>query len=352
MMQHPASASDLGGQMLFAAEERKQVKRILREEKIYMAAGTLLMTVLCIMPVWNSAELLQNANYVFWAGRWVPQMLIFLTFGCVVLFVVTVVIFFKASHNRSEQTIMMLSNIFITLLGIVLLLMSMVLTHQSLVTYGNLLHHCDYSEETHELFHHSQWLQDIRRQPGCLDKESVEECVGFEAKWPYTGFLKNLESDFRCRGFCFKPLPPMPVSLLSTSSSLANSSMPPQRMPRQKSVLGTALLSEINDASTRTTLFHGSTLRQALVEASEESAIAAATSVGRDPLTLFSKAKYKNSCEGVAARGMRYFAGDIGNMTFYQGIYLIVIAILTGFLKICGFCVRSDNNDVEQRWKV
>merc|ERR1719487_3098733 len=60
------------------------------------------------------------------------------------------------------------------------------------------------------------------------------------------------------------------------------------------------------------------------------------------PPTLFSDANYKASCEGMAARDMRNFAGDIGFQTFYQGIYLVLIAIATGFLKLIGFCVRKD----------
>ena len=62
------------------------------------------------------------------------------------------------------------------------------------------------------------------------------------------------------------------------------------------------------------------------------------------PPTLFSDANYKASCEGMAARDMRNFAGDIGFQTFYQGIYLVLIAIATGFLKLIGFCVRKDTD--------
>merc|ERR1719258_231454 len=62
------------------------------------------------------------------------------------------------------------------------------------------------------------------------------------------------------------------------------------------------------------------------------------------PPTLFSDANYKASCEGMAARDMRNFAGDIGFQTFYQGIYLVLIAIATGFLKLIGFCVRRDTD--------
>ena len=41
------------------------------------------------------------------------------------------------------------------------------------------------------------------------------------------------------------------------------------------------------------------------------------------PPTLFSDANYQASCEGMAARDMKNFSGDIGFQTFYQGIYLV-----------------------------
>merc|ERR1719313_391286 len=65
------------------------------------------------------------------------------------------------------------------------------------------------------------------------------------------------------------------------------------------------------------------------------------------PPTLFSDANYQASCEGMAARDMRNFAGDMGLQTFYQGIYMIAIAICTGFLKLLGFCVRKDRDPPE-----
>merc|ERR1719488_431810 len=57
--------------------------------------------------------------------------------------------------------------------------------------------------------------------------------------------------------------------------------------------------------------------------------------------TLFSHTLAQASCEGMAARDMRNFAGDIGYQTFYQGIYLVVVAIITGFLKLIGACLAG-----------
>merc|ERR1719162_2496721 len=94
----------------------------------------------------------------------------------IVLYVVTILAFFTYSRPsvRTEQTIMMIANIFITLLGLVLMLISLPLSRQSIETYNNLMHRCDYSEQTHRMYEYSQVLHNIRRTPECAKQFSVE----------------------------------------------------------------------------------------------------------------------------------------------------------------------------------
>merc|ERR1719159_456519 len=87
------------------------------------------------------------------------------------------------------------------------MLASGMLTHQAELTRTNLLYRCDTSEQTHRLYEYSQVLHNIRASPECAKKFSVEECDGYESAPPYTSFLKTLESDFRCSGFCYKANP-------------------------------------------------------------------------------------------------------------------------------------------------
>merc|ERR1719382_562604 len=95
-------------------------------------------------------------------------------------------------------------------------------------------------------------------------------------------------------------------------------------------------------------------MTDAQAEAAEVEAVKAAVArepdgtneeTSRYPPTLFSDANYQASCEGMAARDMRNFAGDVGYQTFYQGIYLVLIAIATGFLKLIGFCAQKPMQD-------
>jgi hypothetical protein len=94
------------------------------------------------------------------------------------------------------------------------------------------------------------------------------------------------------------------------------------------------------------TAFAASTLTAAVSEAlgsvNVKVAVSEAPVVSPYPPTLFSDANYQASCEGMAGRDMKNFAGDIGYQMFYQGIYLVLIAIATGFLKLAGFCSRRD----------
>merc|ERR1719356_609026 len=94
---------------------------------------------------------------------------------------------------QTEQTIMMIANVFITLLGIALMLVSLPLSRQSVATYNNLMHRCDYSPQTHRVYEYSQVLQNIRQSPG------------YEDAHPYTSFLKTIENELRCSGFCYVP---------------------------------------------------------------------------------------------------------------------------------------------------
>jgi len=288
------------------------------------------LTMLCVVPIWNAASLLHDDNYVFWAGRAVPLWLITLCVVIIVLYVVTILSFFTYSRPsvRTEQTIMMIANIFITLLGLMLMLISLPLSRQSIETYNNLMHRCDYSEQTHRMYEYSQVLHNIRAQPACAKKFSVEECDGYGSAPPYTSFLKSMESDFRCSGFCYKPNPALGAPAPAPAPAAAD---------KGKGKKG--LIQHSSFKTRKHHHHHEDTITPMEVSLSQQSV---GSMENQYPPTLFSDANYKASCEGMAARDMRNFAGDIGFQTFYQGIYLVLIAIATGFLKLIGFCVRRD----------
>jgi len=288
----------------------------------FILAGSFFLIMLGVVPIWNACSLLQDFNYVFWAGTRTPHWIIVVCVLIVFLYAVTAGVFFRRGNApaQTEQTVMMLANVFITLFGLFLMISSLSLEWQANSTSDNLLHNCDTSIQTHRLYEYSQVLQNIRATPACAEKFSVEECVGYQDSAPYTGYLKKLENSFRCAGFCYRPK--------SASSSTQNSLIDLNQQARQRHTDHvTPLALETEGASTK----------EMGLEASESESRASATY----PPTLFSDAGFKTSCDGMAARDMRNFAGDIGIQMFYQGVYLVIISVATGFLKLMGFCVRK-----------
>jgi len=314
-------------------------KKLFNPKNVFIGTGIILLMMLCIVPVWNALALLSDFNYTFWAGSDIPTWMVSSCIVIILLYTITVTVFFTAAKPQvqTEQTIMMIANIFITLLGLVLMLVSLPLSRQSIATYNNLMYRCDYSEQTHRLYEYSQVLHNIRRTPACVEKYTVEECPGYEEAPPYTTFLKEMEGTFRCSGFCYRP---------SGEAALIESKMEPER-ERYLANKGFR-----QDHITPLTLGPSGTALNLAGARAKQGQLAGQvppSTVGRVteatityPPTLFSDANYQASCEGMAARDMKNFSGDVGFQTFYQGIYLVLIAIATGFLKLLGFCVRRD----------
>lgn len=315
--------------------------RLLTPMNVFVVTGCFLLAMLCTVPLWNAAALMESSNYVFWHGKTVPSYILILCLGVIVLYALTVVTFFQYARPQvqTEQTIMMIANIFITLLGLMLMLISLPLSRQSIDTHNNLMHNCEFSEQTHRMYEYSQVLQNIRSTPKCAAEFSVETCDGYESAPPYTDFLKAMETDFRCSGFCFNQ---KVVSAAAADSAEA---------PADANATVSAVASLLHRAGGRAVRRHRevsvtplallSTERESLAPSAAQSSIIAQP-VSSYPPTLFSDANFQASCEGMAARDMKNFAGDIGYQTFYQGIYLVLIAVATGFLKLIGLCVRRD----------
>jgi len=280
--------------------------KLVTPKSIFTSAGCFLLTLLAIVPLWNATTLLQNSNYVFWADRSIPYWIIVVCVGIVLLYAASIQLFFRNPHDQKqiEQTIMIVASIFITLFGFFLMVASIPLTQQAELTYTNLVHRCGSSEQTHRLYEYSQVLQNIRATPACAVKYSVEECAGYQESAPYTNFLRGMENNFRCAGFCYTA-PAVgfkQATLLSSKQSVRQQSLATDAAQTEKRSL---------------------------------------PSPNMYPPTLFSDLNFKSSCDGMAARDMKNFAGDIGNQTFFQGIYLIFVAIVCGFLKILSFCMRK-----------
>jgi hypothetical protein len=367
---------------------------------IFLGVGVILIILLCILPVWNALALMQDSVYVFWHGKTVPVSMIVVCVVVLVLYMVTITAFFSFAmpQAQTEQTMMMTANIFLTCLGLAFMLVSIPLSRQVDGTYSNLIRKCDYSPETHRLFEYSQVLRNIRLTPDCVTKYSVVECLGYEEAKPYTTFLKDMETNLKCSGFCYMSAG---IPGLDPSAAATVTVAPPSKREERlaEAAVGavtagdqvvsrtvenaTATVDSADEVAANATsdAAHatidaagnvlGTSLRQkrriissaptalaVLSAATKSSSLSRAFGEGRAdfvqgraskkesdvryPPTLFSFSNYQASCEGMAARHMKNFAGGVAGQTFYQGIYLVLIAVVTGFLKLFGFCVRQD----------
>jgi len=329
-------------EQLYGKNPKERLSTSFSPDHVFTWTSILLLVTLMVIPVWNACALLTDENYVYWAGRSVPALMISSCIGILTVYVVTMLLFFKwarPSVRSSEQTVMMVVNMFITLLGLTLMLLSLPLSRQAADTYIALTHRCDYDDLTHRTFEYWTVLNNIRSQPECATKASVEECAGFEVAAPYTTFLKTMETNFRCSGFCWKP----PPVLADTSGSAATTAA-----PAANSATTAAPAAAATTAAPAASLVHIRPHKHAhrhhrMLSFLQEGVVDAPASPF--PPSLFSHTVAQASCEGMAGRDMRNFAGDIGYQTFYQGIYLVVIAIVTGFLKLIGACLARDKAD-------
>lgn len=236
-----------------------------------------------------------------------PQGIIAGCIAIIALYALTVHLFLRKQNRsakamRTENLIMIIFQIFVTVYGLFCIAASQPLTHQAEITFVNLMYQCETSPYTHRLYEYSQVLHNIRATPACAKMYSVEECAGYEEAAPYTPFLKGMENSFRCAGFCMN----MPQAQVSA--------------PKKASKAG---------------------LKQSLLSTDRANSAADTMPVPTYPPTLFSNMNYQASCEGMAARDMKMYAGEIGREMFYQGIYLVSTAAIVGAMTLGSFCIEK-----------
>lgn len=304
---------------------------------VFMAVGTALLFFLSSVPVWNAIALLHDPNYTFWCGRDVPVWIIALCSGVIVLYAFSMLVFFASSRKQAqtEQVILMIAGIFITMLGLVLIITSVPLSQQAVDTYNNLLYRCDVSDQTLHLYDYSQFLQGIRQSEDCKHQYSVETCDGFVEDAPYTKFLKTMEDTFRCSGFCYRER--------LVAEAIASTSLAPARQPVATTLRKIRKKLRRAIAGSQSLLDVGQTQASVQQQKYYPEYPPSRHSVGRGsldyyPPTLFSDSNYLASCEGLAARDMKHFAGDVAYQMAFQGFFLVVIAVVIGFLKLLGLC--------------
>lgn len=240
-------------------------------------------------------------SFFYWVAS--PTTTVILScVGLFLLYLLLLSVFFKYSkqnHREGKSDMHIWSNLlviwssFVLAIGLILMLAAMPVIWDARKANIELFQTCETGDKTRDLYVASQALHTLRLHPRCATEDSVEDCAGYEST-PYTKLLKYMETNFHCSGFCFDPhmLPGGPFGAA---------------VPYERPIGAFA---------------------------------------NPVPPTLFSKANYLASCDGMAARDMNNFVNGSGQRVYHVGMLLIFISMGSLWLKLRGF-FAPDDKEVE-----
>jgi len=323
---------------------------------------------------------LDEPTYTHFMGRTWPHLMITACVCSIVGYALIILVFFRFSRAeyKTEQTVMMIGMVVCTVLGLALLTISQPLSRETLQTYTDLFFQCDYGAKTQRLFEYAMLLQNIRARPDCAKLQSVEECAGYQEAHPHTGYLRVLEARYKCAGFCsggrvVNSAYPMNNLTNATANATANATTGAngttllalgsassgrtsgkltqalQRIAGRRSFQSLAargageLSVEHRDAVLRAKEAADLELREALQESVAEARPPGSSAlrpgvIDNYPPTLFSRANYKVSCEGQAARVLKYEALDVARVLYIEGLALLFTTVAISMVKLAGLC--------------
>jgi len=277
---------------------------------------------------------------------------IFVYFGC------------AAAEFQTEQAVIMINVLIISALGLSFLALSQPLILESRAVAQDLLMNCAHGAHTHKVATYATTLQTLRQSPACTGQASVEQCTGFQASQPMLGFLKQLESQSKCAGFCFTPVPAAAVPASSQVNQLVGNKtdgnstdsfalltrvakpgqQPSPQVQLRSDGFGVAGTEQKGLASALLRFAQSSpgTARGGGALALLQQADQGTGAAGGPLQPLFGQSAYGSgagiSCEGASARALLVQAVSTGRTLYWEGIFLLVVAVVTGLAETGGVC--------------
>lgn len=314
-----------------------------------LIVGTTMLFIMVIIPIWASIRLLYDDIYIYFMGRNLPLITLVSCFAVVFGYVVVMnalIKFGKSEEARTQETFLATFMVFITLLGLCLLLVSMPMQAKCDRVFRDLTMNCDTGKSTAPLYKYYDALLTIRTKPDCITKMSVEQCDGYQASMPYTGFLKYLEGDLMCSGFGYTPPNGSAAAFGASSNSTGSNDTDSASLFQQQAHITQAHVTHRNKLAG---MLHNL--------ASEAGAIGAADAASGAvkyepptnsafPPTLFNSANYQASCDGMAARVIRFKALDIADNQYLQGVLMLIGAVVAGILRAWEMCTKVEKKQL------
>jgi len=326
-------------------------------KRTFLVSGILMLAMLDLVPIWNAITLMNDDIFVYFAGGIQTSVrMIWTCFGIIVMFAITLVLFFKFSSKRvqTEQTLFTAISLFVTTLGLAFVGFSLPLRGISDTAYQEMFFNCESGTLTRPLFLHYETLHHIRPDPQCASRLTIENCTGFTATEPYTSVLKTMEQDLRCSGFCTGShhitghFPAVATARAAAKNKTQNGEA--MLFQAEESQAGLSMGNKLMRHVRRQIISDNIGIGQ--LRNNTQIAELMKGHVNADhpfPPTLFSTANYQTSCDGMGARHMKNFAHDIGAQTWSEGVALVLVSIISGFAVLGEHCVKRGGATSQQR---
>jgi len=168
---------------------------------IFTCTGIALMMMLSAIPVYNAVLLMLDDNFTFWKGRFVPGLIFGLCVSVIISYAVVMMTLFERAppDEQNYRTLLSIAQLFVAILGMVLVIMSYALSTQADTAYVDLMYGCpgqnvklpagldrdpwmqtltkpwtqagkaQTTERAYRLFEYSEVLHTIRAMPACAN---------------------------------------------------------------------------------------------------------------------------------------------------------------------------------------
>lgn len=259
----------------------------------FVISGTIIAVLMIGIPSWNAVVLLSDVILMQFVRWWWSAAMLVTCFFLLLFVLSTLCLFTHCGRQevKSDPAHVSVASMLVTLYGAILVLMSFPLAEMNSTLKQEVLFSCGAGRHTHTLYEEFLFLSHLRADPDCASQETVETCAGY-TETSESLFLRTLENDLRCSGYCYQSL----------GSGLEVVNIP------YAAGLSMALGWGFN-GSHSTAVY---------------------------PPTLFTQENWKASCSGMSLRYVDSFLNGISDETFWEGVMLCFVCSLSGFLMMAG----------------
>jgi len=171
-----------------------------------LAIGLTTLGLLLLVPFWNAIVMLQDQLFVYFCGTSIPTWTIVMCVMVPLMYAGTIRVFLRRVpiEVQTEQTVLMIGNSFVCLIGVLVLFLSVQMRSSAAATDYEITFKPQYGAKSMPIYLEWQKLLSLRLDSGCATLGSVEECAGFTPS-EYSSLLKIMEDSYACTGWGYSP---------------------------------------------------------------------------------------------------------------------------------------------------